>query len=76
MKQRNLQQKKSLNLVCKYMANIPRALIKAITFRILVTLLGFIIAYAVTRSIGVSLKIFAIHAVAATLLYIVNERVW
>lgn len=58
------------------MATISRALIKAITFRILVTLLGFVVAYVVTRSIDLSLRIFVIHAIAATILYLIHERIW
>ncbi len=58
------------------MATISRALIKAIIFRILVTLLGFVVAYIVTRSIDLSLRIFVIHAIAATILYLIYERIW
>ena len=58
------------------MATISRTLIKAIIFRIFVTLLGFVVAYVVTRDINISLRIFVIHALAATVLYIVHEKIW
>ena len=58
------------------MATISRTLIKAIIFRILVTLLGFVVAYAVTRDINISFRIFVIHAIAATVLYILHEKIW
>lgn len=58
------------------MATISRTLLKAIIFRVLVTLLGFVVAYAVTRDITISLRIFVIHAIAATILYILHEKIW
>lgn len=66
-----------MGYINKYIvATTSRSIVKALTFRILVSILGFLIAYTITRSIDVSLRIFSVHAIVATIIYFIHERVW
>lgn len=53
-----------------------RSLIKAIIFRIIMTVVGLLIAYAFTGSLTTALWIFLAHGAAAIVLYYLHERVW
>lgn len=53
-----------------------RSLTKTITFRMIMVVAGFIIAYLFTRDIGMSLGISLVRDGFATLAYFFHERAW
>lgn len=55
---------------------LSRSLVKAITFRTIMVFIGSAIAYVFTRDINISIGIFLVHSVIATLVYVIHERIW
>lgn len=55
---------------------ISRSLVKAITFRTIMVSIGSLIAYAFTHNISISVGIFLVHSVIATIVYFIHERIW
>lgn len=53
-----------------------RSIIKAVTYRILMTGATMGIAYGVTEEITIALIIGGLEMMAKTVLYIIHERLW
>lgn len=53
-----------------------RSVAKAVTFRVIAMAVGFVVAYAFTHRIGVSLGIMLIRDAVMTLFYFWHERAW
>lgn len=58
------------------MATKKRSFAKAFTFRVIMVIVGFIIVYAFTRSIELSLSISLVRDGVATVIYFAHERGW
>ena len=53
-----------------------RSIIKAITYRILVSILAFIIAYHITGTVQDSIKVMVYYLGGSVLVYYIHERIW
>jgi len=53
-----------------------RSLVKAITYRSLVTLIAFFIAFWATESIEKSIQVIIMYLGGSMIVYYVHERIW
>jgi len=53
-----------------------RSLIKALTYRICVTVVAFLIAYWATDSVEKSLEVIVLYLMGSMIVYYVHERIW
>ena len=53
-----------------------RSLVKAITYRIIVTIVAFIIAYWATGSIEKSIHVIIMYLAGSMITYYIHERIW
>ena len=53
-----------------------RSLVKAITYRIWVTIVAFGIAYWVTGSIEKSIQVIVLYLAGSMIVYYIHERIW
>ena len=58
------------------MESFRRSLVKTIVWRILGTIVTFIVVYAYTGEIEKSTTISIVSAVVLTVAYYINERIW
>ncbi|MFZ2804101.1 MAG: DUF2061 domain-containing protein [Patescibacteria group bacterium] len=56
--------------------HISRSLVKSVTFRIIVLMSDFIVIYALTRKVDLSLELIVATNLASTTLYYLHERAW
>lgn len=55
---------------------LPRSIVKAITFRLLILVSDGIIIFAITHRYDVTVSVIIFSNVASTVLFIIHERLW
>ena len=53
-----------------------RSLVKAITYRVIVTVVAFLLAYHYTESVEASLQIIVYYYLGSVIIYFLHERLW
>ena len=58
------------------MEKLSRSLVKTLSWRFVVLILDFIIAYLFTRDFGISSKLALAKLAVASVFYLLHERAW
>ncbi|MCD6406378.1 DUF2061 domain-containing protein [Candidatus Aerophobetes bacterium] len=53
-----------------------RSLVKALTYRVIVTLVAFLLAYHYTESVEKSIQIIVYYYLGSVIIYFLHERLW
>ena len=58
------------------MESRKRSLVKAVSYRIWVTAVAFMIAYWATESIEKSIEVIVLYLMGSMVIYYIHERIW
>jgi len=58
------------------MESRKRSLVKAVSYRIWVTAVAFLIAYWATESIEKSIEVIVLYLMGSMVIYYIHERIW
>jgi adenylylsulfate kinase len=60
----------------KFHESIYRSITKAVTFRVLIIILDFIVIYLFTKRLDLTLGVIIVSNFSSTIAYFAHERVW
>jgi len=60
----------------KFHESVYRSITKAVTFRILIIILDFIVIYLFTKRIDLTVGVIIVSNFSSTIAYFVHERIW
>ena len=58
------------------MESRKRSLVKAVSYRIWVTAVAFMIAYWATESVEKSIEVIVLYLMGSVVIYYIHERIW